>query len=101
MPDARFSHGLPRLKVAGNQVVSAETEQPVSLRGVNRSGLEYSALEDRRFIDAAGISPAEIQQIVVEWRANVIRLPFNQDWALNGRLGHSAEEYLEIGRAHV
>ncbi len=94
MPDARFSHGLPWLKVMGNQVVSAATEQPVSLRGVNRSGLEYSALEGRRFIDVAGISPAEIQQIVVEWRANVIRLPFNQDWALNGRLGHSAEEYL-------
>jgi aryl-phospho-beta-D-glucosidase BglC (GH1 family) len=35
-----------------------------------------------------------VGEIVQNWGANVIRLPFNQEWCLNGRTGHSAEEYL-------
>jgi hypothetical protein len=32
--------------------------------------------------------------MVVNWRCNIIRLPFNQDWALHGNSSHSAEDYL-------
>ncbi len=35
-----------------------------------------------------------MREIIAVWHANVIRLPFNQDWCLRGRNGHSAEEYL-------
>ncbi|MEW5978929.1 MAG: cellulase family glycosylhydrolase [Acidobacteriota bacterium] len=46
------------------------------------------------FLSAAGISEVEIHRIVREWNCNILRLPLNQDWALNGRAGHSAERYL-------
>jgi hypothetical protein len=42
---------------------------------VNRSGLEYTA--------TGGISEEEIREIVAGWGSNVLRLPFNQDWALH------------------
>jgi len=44
------------------------------LRGVNRSGLEYSL--------TGGPDAAEIAAIVRGWGANIIRLPFNQEWSL-------------------
>ncbi len=34
-----------------------------------------------------------MQTIVRDWGANIIRLPFNQDWVLNGRGGCTAEAY--------
>jgi hypothetical protein len=46
----------------------------VLLRGVNRSGFEYNP---------APIAPAELDHITRDWRANIVRLPFNQDWALH------------------
>jgi endoglucanase len=46
----------------------------VTLRGVNRSGLEYSPTE--------APDAGEIATIVQGWGANIIRLPFNQEWAL-------------------
>ena len=48
----------------------------------------------RGFLEAVGISEDEIATIAREWGANVIRIPFNQDFALNGSRGRSAEEYL-------
>jgi hypothetical protein len=89
-----LSHGLPELVTSGNRIVRADTMQPVLLRGVNRSGLEYSRPGDAGFLTAAGLTEDEIREIVQEWRSNIIRLPFNQDWALHGRDSHSAEEYL-------
>lgn len=75
-----LSFSLPRLSVAGSRIVDSKGN-PVLLRGVNRSGLEYSQ---------AGIPPEEIDRIVLNWGANIIRLPFNQDWVLG------AEGYLEV-----
>ncbi len=75
------------MKVAGNRIVEAATLRPVMLRGVNRSGLEYSQT-------GAGITAEEIQEITGGWGANVVRLPFNQAWAL-GRPGYDASRYLE------
>jgi hypothetical protein len=68
--------------------------QPVLLRGVNRSGLEYSEPNDNGFLAAARVTEEEIIRIVSDWGANIIRIPFNQDWALRGRNGRSPEEYL-------
>jgi endoglucanase len=64
---------MNRLTTRGNRIVDIETDEPVLLRGVNRSGLEYSR---------SPIPEADFDHIVTEWGANVIRLPFNQDWAL-------------------
>lgn len=68
--------------------------QPVWLRGVNRSGLEYTEPSAAGFLAAAEFKQDEIREIVVVWRSTVIRVPFNQDWALRGRSGRSAEDYL-------
>jgi aryl-phospho-beta-D-glucosidase BglC (GH1 family) len=89
-----LSHGLADLVTSGNRVLRADTNRPVLLRGVNRSGLEYTEPSEAGFLDAAGFTEEEVREIVCNWRCNVIRLPFNQDWALRGRRGHSAEEYL-------
>ncbi|MCU1232949.1 MAG: glycoside hydrolase, family 5 [Candidatus Solibacter sp.] len=71
-----LSHGLPRLITQGNRILRADTAAPAILRGVNRSGMEYS--------EAAGITQSEIQGITQTWGSTVIRLPFNQAWALGG-----------------
>ncbi len=67
---------------------------PILLRGVNRSGLEYSEPSTAGFLAGAEFTEDEVLEIVVNWRANILRVPFNQDWCLRGRSGHSAEEYL-------
>src|ERR1700733_3009555 len=89
-----LSHDQPWLVTSGNRILRSDTLQPLLLRGVNRSGLEYTEPSDAGFLAAAQFSADEVREIVVAWRSNIIRLPFNQDWALNGRHGHPAEEYL-------
>jgi len=88
-----LSHALPELVTSANRILRADTMSAVLLRGINRSGLEYSEPAAAGFLDAAQLSEDEIRELV-GWNANIIRLPFNQDWCLNGRNGHSAEEYL-------
>jgi hypothetical protein len=78
----------------GNRILRADTMSPIILRGVNRSGLEYSEPSGEGFLAAAGMSQNEIHMIVGDWGANVVRIPFNQDWCLNGRGVFSAETYL-------
>lgn len=85
--------GLSPLTIAGNRIVQAATSEPILLRGVNRSGMEYSEPDEDGFASAAGISRYEVRYIVQRWRANIIRLPFNQDWVLNGRGRFSGEDY--------
>jgi endoglucanase len=88
----RLSFGLPALAVAGNKIVNAQTGRAVLLRGVNRSGFEYSSPEGVGALTKTGINEAEISQIVDVWGANIIRLPFNQDWALE-RQGYDPAPY--------
>src|SRR5579875_1890813 len=78
----RLSHQLAQLKVRGNKIVSAETEAPVLLRGVNVSGLEYCSPAGTGSLAKAGITPAVLDESLGNWNASVIRLPFNQNWAL-------------------
>src|SRR5215469_15433436 len=92
--NGELSHNLPQLVAAGNRILRSDTMRPVLLRGVNRSGMEYSEPSDAGFLASAGLTEDEIREIVLSWRANIIRLPFNQDWVLRGRRGHSAEDYL-------
>ncbi|HWB85851.1 MAG TPA: cellulase family glycosylhydrolase [Bryobacteraceae bacterium] len=89
-----LSSNLPDLITAGSRILRADTMQPVLLRGVNRSGLEYTEPTEAGFLQAAGFTADEVWEIVESWHSNVIRVPFNQDWALHGRRGHSAGEYL-------
>jgi endoglucanase len=91
---SRLSQRLPLLATSGNRILRADTGQAVLLRGVNRSGLEYSEPSAAGFLAAAEFTEDELREIVTNWRSNVIRIPFNQDWALHGRRGHTAEEYL-------
>jgi len=77
--------------------VIRDTGAPKLLRGVNRSGLEY-AFNTLGFLDAAGITERDIDQIVNGWHANIIRLPFNQDRVIRGvsrgGITHPASLYL-------
>jgi len=88
-----LSNGLPRLATSGNRLINASTGEQIILRGVNRSGLEYSGPDEQGFLSGASISRAEIRVVVRDWGCNVIRLPFNQDFALRGRAGRPGEEY--------
>jgi hypothetical protein len=90
-----LSNGLRRLTVEGRQIVTTPSREPVLLRGLNRSGLEYSEPDGRGFLESAGISEAEISWMARDWGANIIRLPFNQDWILNGRGDCPPAAYLE------
>jgi hypothetical protein len=90
----RLSHDLPRLATRANRIVLAATGTPVLLRGVNRSGLEYAEPDEEGFLSAAEISRAEIRYLAETWNCDILRIPFNQDWALRGRRGHSAADYL-------
>jgi endoglucanase len=91
---SKLSRDLPRLAAAGNRIVRVDTGEAIRLRGVNRSGLEYSEPDDDSFISAAGMSGYEFHWIAYHWKANIFRIPFNQDWALNGCGEKSAEDYL-------
>jgi aryl-phospho-beta-D-glucosidase BglC (GH1 family) len=91
---SKLSSNLPGLITSGNLLLRTDTMQPVVLRGVNRSGLEYTPPDSAGFLSAAQFSEDEVREIVTCWHANVIRIPLNQSWALNGTAAHSAEAYL-------
>ena len=88
-----LSQGLPALGASGNRIVRRDTGAVAHLRGVNRSGLEYAEPGEAGFLHSSGVTRAELDEIITRWGCNVIRVPFNQDWALRGRGRHSAEVY--------
>jgi len=82
---------LPRLSARGPRIVDTEG-QSLLLRGVNRSGLEYSP---------CCIPEDEMAAITGDWCCNIVRVPFNQDWVLNGFGEAGAEDYLGLLDAAV
>lgn len=91
--NGEISHGLPQLRTSGNRITDALTGKLITLRGINRSGFEYSEPVEDGFLTSAALSQQDIEEIVRGWGANVIRLPFNQGWAMRGRGSFSAECY--------
>jgi endoglucanase len=63
------------LSTKGNRIVD-DMDRTMVLRGVNRSGLEYNKKGNK-------IGETEIRFICAEWKAGIIRIPFNEDWILN------------------
>ena len=65
----------PQLHVSGNKLLSASGQQ-VILRGVNRSGAEYSCVQGK------GIFDGEVDQAAVtamlSWKVNAVRVPLNE-----------------------
>ena len=88
-----LSHELTRLRVSGNVLLDSQTGERVTLRGVVRSGLEYSSPGAEGSLLKAGITAQEIQAMIAGWGAKIIRLPFNQEWALRTD-GYDPEPYL-------
>ena len=87
-----LSCSLAPLRTSGNRILNFETVTAVRLKGVNRSGLEYSSPTGPGSLARAGICAAEFDEIA-SWGANVVRVPFNQAWALS-RAVYDAEAYL-------
>ena len=83
---------LPPLGTTGDKIIRTDTGEVVVLRGVNRSGLEYSSPEPPGSLARAGITIDELNGIAA-WGPNVVRLPFNQQWALP-TASYDAEPYL-------
>ncbi len=64
--------GMPLpLKVKGTQILNSKN-QPVTLRGVNTSGLEFTS-------DGEGHIVETIRVAIDDWHVNIIRLPLSQD----------------------
>ncbi|MGA2679060.1 MAG: glycoside hydrolase family 5 protein [Sedimentisphaerales bacterium] len=64
--------GMPLpLKVKGNQILNSKNE-PVTLRGVNTSTLEFTS-------DGEGHIIETIRVAIDDWKVNIIRLPLSQD----------------------
>ena len=92
--NGELSHGLPRLVTHGNRIVNSQTGEAKLLRGLNRSGLEYTDPDEEGFLSNAGLSHFEVRWLAGEWKCNIIRLPINQDFALRGRGPHGGGVYL-------
>jgi hypothetical protein len=71
------------LHVVGRQLLDG-ANQPVVLRGVNRSGTEYACIQGWGFFD--GPSDLASAQAIAAWGANAVRIPMNEDcWlSING-----------------
>jgi endoglucanase len=74
-PEPSGTTGFLWLHTEGNRIVDEKGEQRI-LRGVNRSGFDYDKSGD-------GISEEEIAFICTQWKAQIIRYPFNQEWIMN------------------
>jgi hypothetical protein len=89
---------LPPLGVRGPALVRLDTGAPIRLRGVNRSGLEYAepgpaGRGPAAFLDSVGFDEADLRRIAA-WGAAIVRVPFTQAFALQGRGGATGVDYL-------
>ena len=74
------------LSTEGRSIVDALSGNPLLLRGVNVSGMEYSHLPH------AGMNPDELRLVVEGWRSNVVRIPFVQSLVVNSSV---SRDYIE------
>jgi endoglucanase len=74
---------LPALHASGNKLMD-DSGNVVQLRGVSRSGTEYSCIQGNGIFD--GPSDDTSLEAIRTWKANAIRIPLNEDcWlAING-----------------
>jgi hypothetical protein len=85
----------PGITVLGNRLVTTDAgnlggvhvraHEPVVLRGVNLSGAEYACLQEHAFWDNPNGNQATIDAML-RWRANVVRVPLDEEcWlGING-----------------
>lgn len=72
------------MKVEGNRLVD-DDGQAVQLRGVNRSGAEYSCVQGNGIFD--GPVDDEAIEAMASWEINSVRIPLNEDcWLGDSRL---------------
>lgn len=85
---------LPMLGTRGRSIVREDTGASVRLCGVNLSSLEYSEPHEVGFLRASRITRDEVLRVTESLGANILRVPFNQDWALRGRGEFTSEDYM-------
>ena len=66
----------PQLHVSGNKLVDA-TGRTVTLHGVNRSGAEFSCVQDTGIFDGP-VDQASVSAMTA-WGINAVRVPLNED----------------------
>ena len=71
---------LTGLKVSGNTIVNGKG-QKVLLRGVNKSGTEFACIQGYGFYD--GTDLPTIIAAILSWKANIVRIPLNEQCWLN------------------
>ncbi|MBU6427373.1 MAG: cellulase family glycosylhydrolase [Cyanobacteria bacterium REEB65] len=76
-PLPKPADALPQLSTKGNQIVDSNGN-PVRLRGVNLSGFEYSPYGSA---ELQGSNLASLFSGLAAKGVNVVRVPFNQEWA--------------------
>jgi hypothetical protein len=74
-PDGGPSMELKGLHVSGNRIVTG-ANQPVQLRGVNRSGTEYGCIRGTGIFDGPD-DDASIAAMA-SWKINAVRVPLNE-----------------------
>jgi endoglucanase len=91
----------PQLHVSGNELVSA-AGQRVILRGVDRSGGEYSCVGDKGIWD--GLMDQAAVAVMKGWHINAVRIPLNEAcW--NGQAyvnpAYAGQKYRDAVEAYV
>ena len=73
--DSGIAPMLKGLHVSGNRIVNG-SNQPVQLRGVNRSGSEYACIKGMGVFDGP-VDDASIAAMS-SWKINAVRVPLNE-----------------------
>lgn len=95
---AKPSDELSPLRVHGNRLVNALTE-PVTLRGVNQMGLEYSCVQSKGLFD--GPADTATVEAIKSWGTNAVRLPLNEHCWLGIAGEPSGEAYRQGVASYV
>jgi hypothetical protein len=92
------------LHVVGNKLYDASNNQVV-LHGVNKSGTEYSCINNTGIFDPANSNTLQVVQSIKSWTGiNAVRIPMNEDcWlAINGApAAYSGANYQSALKAFV